>query len=262
MARRKKEIPPEMLGEISQENAEWLIFYENHPKAPKTEHYRNYVREFLCYINHNQKSFTKFTENDADNFIGMLERVPFSGSGINNYIGAISGCARILREEKQDSFSPTFLINISKKRRKRQENECKPSSEYFTLRQISLIKKFTYEQCNDTDQFIFNELYYNGIQLVELQSIGKELLDSKIDYIHKANQYFLKITEHLKEMGEYFEENNINSEHFKQSHKDFFIRCPFCEQDVENISENWILVRTEFTDKYRIIHSPCKDKLE
>jgi hypothetical protein len=259
MAKSRVGISPDLLGELSQENSKWFEFYENHPKAPKSKSHRNKVRSFLSYKEHNQRPFYSFGNADVENFKAMLKRSDFKGGGIDPYISAISKCAKILREERPDIFPPSFLSNISKSR----NNEASESSgEVVTLKQISLIKKYTLEQGDLYEKYIFEKLFHQGIQLEELKTIGKEDFSRDVDLIYRANQYFKKITQYLIEKGEYARTKNINSEYFKLSHQAYFFLCPFCQERIENIAGNWILVRTEFDNEYRLVHAACKDKLK
>ncbi len=257
MAKSSVGIPPHLLGELSQENSKWFELYENHPQAPKTKSHRNKVRKFLEYKEHNQKPFYFFGQADVDNFIAMLKSAGYKGGGIDPFISAISKCAEILREEYPQTFPPSFLSSVSKSRK----NEARESSgEVLTLGQITLIKKYTLEQGDLYEKYIFEKLFRRGVQLEELQFMGKNDFDEDIDLIYRANQYFKKITQYLTDQGEYKKTTNINSEHFKQSHQAYFFLCPTCQERIENIDENWVLVRTKFDDEYRLVHAACKEK--
>jgi hypothetical protein len=258
MAKRSVRIPPELLGEVSEENRKWFEIYCNHPKAPKSKSYRKKIKNFLEYKDHNQKPFYTFNQIEVDKFIEMLIDAGYGGGGIDPFISAISRCAQILRDEYPDTFPSTFLISISKSR----INEVSKSyGGVLTLLQLSLIKKFTIEQGDSFEKFVFEELFQKGVQLEELQSNGRSNFDSSVDYIYKANQYFRKLTQYLREKGEYANTKNINSEHFKQSHQAYFFTCPICQEKFENLEENWVLVRTEFDSQYRLVHAACKDRL-
>jgi len=258
MAKSSVRIPPGLLGELSQENNKWFEFYEKHPNAPKTKSYRKKVRYFLEYKGHNQKPFYSFGEAEVNNFLDMLKSAGYN-RGIDTFISAISKCAKILREEYSDIFPPSFLSSISKSRK----NEASESSgEVLTLRQISLIKKYTLEQGDLYEKYIFENLFRRGVQLESLKVVEKIDFDEDVDFIYKANQYFKKLTSHLTEQGEYAKTTYLNSDHFKKSHQAYFFPCPFCQGRIENIAENWILVRIEFDDEYRLVHAACKDNLK
>lgn len=259
MAKSDVEIPPDLLGELSPENSKWFELYENHRLAPKTKSHRNKVRKFLEYKEHNQKPFYLFGQAEVDNFVTMLKSVGYNTGGINPYISAISKCAYILREEYPKTFRPSFLSNVSKSRK----NEARKSSgEILSLGQISLIKKYTLEQGDLHEKYIFEKLFSRGVQLEELKVIGRNDFDEDIDFIYKANQYFKKLTTYLTEQGGYAKTTNLNSDHFKKSHQAYFFLCPICQERIENTAENWILVRTELDNEYHLVHATCKDKLK
>ncbi len=257
MARSSVKIPPEELGELSPENIKWFEVYEKHANAPKTKEYRDKVRQFLEYKKHNQKPFSSFEQADVSNFIAMLEREGYKAGGTDPFISAISKFAEILRGEYPETFPPSFLSNISKSRK----NEAGESSgEVLTLGQISLIKKYTLEQGDLFEKYIFEKLFREGVQLEKLQIMGENDFDGENDFIYKANLYFKKITQYLTKSGKYKKTTNINSEHFKQSHQAYFFLCPTCQKRIENVAENWVLMRTSFNDEYHLVHTACKEK--
>jgi hypothetical protein len=249
MAKKNVRIPQKLLGELSRENRKWFEFYENHPSAPGKA-YRSKARKFLEYKKHNQKPFPAFDDTDVQIFIEMLKSAGY-GSGINGYIGAISGLAERLRTEFTQDFRPSFLTNIS---RFAVDEESKSSGIVLTQRQISLIKKYTLEKGSELEIYFFEKLFRQGVQLERLQIIGQEEFGEDIDFIYQSRQYFKRVTRYLKS------EENINAEHFKLSHQAYFFKCPNCEKETENIAENWVLIRTEFDDEYRLVCAGCKGK--
>jgi hypothetical protein len=258
MPRGDGKIDPKELGELSPENNKWFEIYFNHSKAPKNKGYKNKVKSFLEYKEHNQKPLDLLVDDDVKNFIDMLKRSGFGINGINPYINAISACAKLLREEYPISFSPLFLINISNLLSINEE--IKPSGEVLTLGQIDIIKKYTIEECDIYENYIFTRLFCEGVKLEELKISGKNYFSEEIDFDGKARKYFKKLTQQLKKHEKLDNITNINSEHLKKSHRAYYFLCPFCQKRFENIAENWILMRTEFNDEYRIIHALCKDK--
>ncbi len=229
MAKRGVRIPPDLLGEVCEENRKWIEIYENHPKASKIKNYKSKFTRFLRYIEHNQKPFYLFDQADVDKFIDMLIDSGYGGGGIDQFIHAISSCAQILRDEYHDQFPSSFLINVSKSLI---NEESKSYGEVLNLKQLSLIKKFTLEKGDTFDQFVFEELFQKGVQLEELQSIGIRNSDTSINYKNKATKYFRKLTQYLQNQGEYFKAKNINSEHFKLSHEAYFFLCPICAREI------------------------------
>lgn len=258
MAKGTARIPPSMLDELIQENKRWFELYENHPRAPQSKSYRNKAKKFLQYKEHNQKPFHLFKQADVDSFIDMLKSAGYDSSGISPFICAISGCAKILREEYPNDFSPSFLSGISNAIPK---SVSEPSGEVLTLGQISLIKKYTFEQGDLQEKYIFEKLFRRGIQVEELKATGRDDFGENVDFAYKANQYFKKLTRYLAEQGEYIRATNLNSDHFKKSHQAYFFLCPICQERIENLAENWILARTELDEEYRLVHAACRGKL-
>lgn len=261
MARGPARIPLEELGELSSENKKWFEIYENHTKAPGTKEYRDQVREFLEYKNHNRKPFPEFEKTDVSNFLEMLERAGFKAGGINTYVSVINACTKILHEEDSETFTLSWLDGLLTKRKKKEEESESPG-EVLTVEQISLIKKYNREQGNEITRYIFDKLFRGGVQLEELQNIGKHDFEKDIDFINESTKYFRKITSYLIERKVYTETAIINSKHFKLSHQAYFYQCPFCKEEFENVNENWILVRTEYDAEYRLVHAACKGKLK
>lgn len=254
MPRRGVTIPESELGELSKENGRWFDVYYSHPNAPKDKNYKNKVRKFLCFKKHNTKSFENFKLNDIEEFKKMLKDLNYE-NGINQYLSAISGFAEILRNDFPDKFPRSFLINVASLQEKRAS---KPSGEVLSLTQISYIKKFNDEEADKYEKFVFEKLFNQGVQLEELQEVGNKELEGNINYISKANQYFINITEYLSKQKVYPESKNINSDHFKKTHQANFLLCPNCQKKTENIAENWVLVRTEFDKQYRLVCINCK----
>jgi site-specific recombinase XerC len=260
MARGTAKISSDELGELSSENKKWFEVYENHAKAPKTKEYRDQVREFLEYKNHNRKSFQAFDQTDVSNFIEMLEHAGFQAGGINTYISAINACAKILHEEDSEAFTLSWLDGLRTKRKNKEESES--PGEVLTVEQISLIKKYNREQGNEITRYIFDNLFRGGVQLEELQNIGKHDFREDIDFINESAKYFRKITSYLIKSKVYTETAIINSKHFKLSHQAYFYQCPFCKEVFENVNQNWILLRTKYDTEYRLVHAACKGRLK
>jgi hypothetical protein len=258
MARGPAKIPPEELRKLIPENKKWFEIYENHAKAPTTKEYRDKVRSFLEYKLHNQEAFSLLDRTDVSNFIAMLERVGFDAQSTDTFISAISGCAKILHKEYPDTFTSSWLDDLLPERK---NADGKSTGKVLTLEQISLIKKYTFEQGNKVEQYIFNKLFCEGTKLEEIQGSEKEGFAEDVDFIDEANKYFSKITRYI-EKKTYKETARINSAHFKLSHQKYFFPCPFCQKKIENIAENWILVRTEYYDEYRLVHADCKERIQ
>jgi len=298
MAKGKAKIPLHLLGELSSENSKWFRAYEKSPKAPTTKSYRTKVERFLRYTKHNQKPFYTFIQDDVINFIEMLEKEgEYRGGGIDPYIGAISKCAEILRDEYPKKFSPFFLADISKLKKNEKST---PSGQALTSTQISYIRKYNTEHAEQDDfygEYIFEMIFQLGLQLEELQlyqpkdydrekqcfiSAGgepipyqisvidsllirfldsaKDISNKHVDFSSESRKYFKEVTAYLKGKDVYSEGRNINSEYLKQSHTAYFIPCPNCKKETENIEENWVLTKVESSDVYRLYCKTCKGK--
>ena len=51
---------------------------------------------------------------------------------------------------------------------------------------------------------------------------------------------------------------NLTSTVIKRTHEKFFLACPKCGSKVENLAENWVLVRFDKDPEYRLVCSKCK----
>lgn len=257
MARGSVKIPAQELSELSKENEKWFEIYERHSNAPKTKAYRDQVKEFLKYKRHNRKPLQSFDKKDINNFIEMIDSMGFKAVSADSYISVINSFARILNEEDSATFPLSWLNGILTERKNKISNAESPG-EVLSVDQLSLIKKFTQDQGNKIWEYIFNKLFREGIQLEKLQIDGKHEIDVDIDFINESTKYFQKITTYLKEKGVYTKTTIINSKHFKLSHKAYFLLCPFCKKEFENVDKNWILIRTEYDNEYRLVHAACK----
>ena len=112
---------------------------------------------------------------------------------------------------------------------------------------------------SSTYKGVDEKVFYGGHQKIKelLEQIVKHKGERELGVTIKNvdNRYFKKLAEHLEKEGF---PRKINSKTIHRSHDAYFLICPTCGNKTENVETNWILVRTEFDDNYRLVCSKCK----
>lgn len=67
-----------------------------------------------------------------------------------------------------------------------------------------------------------------------------------------------KIEEYLKIKGVYNEKRQLRYLDISKTHEAYFIKCPNCGMEYENISSNWALAKVDFSNDYYLVCAKCK----
>ena len=288
MAGSDAKIPPKLLGKIHPKNKEWFNLYDENNAL--TASYKKNIKEFLKFTEHNNRRFNEFTLNDVEKYRDMLiETAEFTSNSAGDVISAVSGFKNWLIDNTKD-FRPEFLYGILTLKPEREDS--KNPRETLGTEQIFWIKKYNQEQGTIYDTYIFELIFQLGInqnQLVlclpKYKNLEKESFvykdESEIPYNSKIAQllgetddinedklrhemtnvsrgYFKRMTAYFNE--EYGFEKKINATNVRKSHEVYFVPCPNCREKTEYIAKNWILLRAEFNDEYRLVCAKCKGK--
>ena len=282
-------IPKEFLGEISEENQRWFDLYQD-------KNYRSQIKRFLRYKEHNNKPFHLMTIDDIRKFADMLDNLenPYKSNGFNNFIYGIAALAKTLREKQGKPFGKDFLVDITAPLVKPTKDTESPG-EVLTLEQIRGIRKYNKEQKTIYEEYIFELLFQLGITiedinyckpkyqnnkenifdidgrkkfpynkkiatlLEKLTPESREELDNKDFNNNYVSAYLQKATAFLEREIKY-KGKDISKNHMTKSHNAYILSCPNCERKIENIAKNWILVRAEIDDEYRLVCAECKGR--
>jgi hypothetical protein len=250
--------------------------------------YYQAIENFLKYSGLEGRSLDSFTTNDVKNYILALWDHEIGSARTDLIIEAICTFKNYLIE--RNSFPSDFLKDI----RKFKVNEkSSPDTLSLTFEQLKRVRNFN-KQCKSFE-YLFEILFQLGIDkkdlvncLPEYANLGtgefihgkkvikfnqkiKYLLNNKfdskdikriirnIDYL-----YFGKVTKDLRDNNLYQrpEPRQINYSDILDTHKKYILKCPNpeCNEFTENISSNWVLVKTNFEDEYRLFCSSCKGK--
>ena len=225
---------------------------------------------------------------DITNFIGILDRLNQKTSQKNNYISAANAFRVFLLEQHPDLFDPSFLDGLISLKK---QSDSSPERIALNPDQLFLIRKYADVKPKPLTIYIF-ELYFQlGIQKKDIQYCTVQNADLEkmefrkdknvIKYNNVIQNLLLKYRNELKDANlsassasDKFEtltswliKNNAAGQYFDSplcwedvnfSHSLYILTCPVCQRKHENIASNWVLVKTEIENEYRLACVQCK----
>lgn len=260
-----KIISKDLLKEIAPQNKEWFDKYRT-----KTPNYYANVQEFLefCAFK-NDKFISQLGRNDIDLYIATLKDCGARPNTINRRLSALSGFGNFLHTNYPDTFDKNFF---SDKPSHEKIKEINPKEiQALDLKQLHYIREYNHRSVKSAkDEYIFELFYQLGITEEELLARQfPEPRNKQVDEIIKKvpkgvvkkgtiDSYLIRITNELIDKKVYDKTRKISSYDLTESHKAYFFQCPNCKLFFENISKNWVLVRMESDQDYRLFCFQCK----
>jgi hypothetical protein len=279
-------------SEINPENNLFLIAFKNNNRFYKSGYYQN-IENFLKYKGISTKPLSSLTADDVEMYRDDMWKEGVGSKRTDAIISAISTFKKYLITEK--SFPDNFLQRIEDLRIN--DKSLSDKSVIFSREQLFEIRAFN-EQ-HSTFEYVFEVLFQLGVDKKDLifctphnaDKARHAFINEKkgifIKYNNRINdlfslncdeqelkkvitnidyQYFQKLTNYLREEKNIIirpkPQQIIYSDIIKS--RDYFIfRCPNenCSQFVENLAQNWVLVRTDFEADYRLFCNECKGNL-
>ena len=209
----------------------------------------------------------------------------FGTHRIDFIISDINSFKRFLIEKHPDIVSENLLKDLLELKMG------KPGKKYIDTQALNLVQlNYTkgFIKYNIRTEYIFEILYQLNIQKQDIkmclpQYADKENMvfrkkDKVIKYNYKIQELLIKIetvpnfkatyamiTDHLDKIEQYLRIKGVYAGNKKLSyldiaktHEAYFIKCPNCGMEYENISSNWALAKVDFSDNYYLVCSQCK----
>lgn len=280
----KATFPKELLkDEIEIKTQTWLEVYKSKTNFDKG--YYQKLENFFKFIKFTNKSFDQFEIHDIEEYLEVLYDNDYSVSLIDSLISNLSSFKTFLINEYPETFSQYFLSDILQLKIGQKDKKY-ADSRPLTYRQLTMTKLFI--KSNIRTEYIFQVFYQLGIDKkdfhcctpknalryerafvkdnlrIEYNSVIEELIErASRDSNFKATPNM--ITDHLKSIQLYLSENNlldpeqtITYNDVIKTHQKFFLKCPNCERKAESISNNWVLVITDYSDEMHLTCVDCK----
>lgn len=280
----KAVFPKELLGDSMEENnAEWINEYRKN--TPYKEGYYQTLENFFKFKTYVKKPFNLFSISDVSEYIETMIENNFGTNRIDTVISTISSFKKFLTEKHPDVFSENLLkdlLDLKMGTLEKKYNDTQPlnliqlnyAKEYikFNIRTEYIfeifyqlnIKKQDFEICSPKYADKENMLFKKKDKIIKYNHKIQELLD-KIATEKKFKVTFAMIPYHLDKIERYLRINGVYEENRKltyldiaKTHESYFIKCPNCGKESENLSVNWTLAKIGLSDDYYLVCSMCK----
>ncbi len=274
-----------MNNRINESNKKWLDEYKSETDLNKG--YYQKIENFFMFRDYKDMAFNTFTVSDIEKYVGVMVDNNYKEDTINTLPGALSGFRNFLVSKHPTIFSKDFLSNLPT----RYFEKGDPSDAFvLSVYQIDLIREFNKQ--NWKYEYIFEIYFQLGIKKKEIivchpnnrdmkrscfrSSEGQEIKynakiaqlldkqrnqDTNLTQV-KANYYFLKVTDYLRQQKPkaYEKERMLNYLDIKKSHQKYIIVCPSCGQLTENNAQSWVLAKTKRMPDFRLACTECKGR--
>ncbi len=283
----KASFPKELLTKVIESNNKiWIEQYKTMTNFSKG--YYQKLENFFRFHKFTNKPFNLFVLKDVEEYIEVLFDNDYAPNLIDSVISNLSSFKNFLIVQYPDNFSQSFLSNILSLKIGTKEKKY-AESRPLTYKQLTHIKQ--YIKSNIRTEYIFNVFYQLGIDkknfhvcspnnaVREKNSFVKENIEIEFNFViaELLTRVMLEpnfkatpnmISAHLKKIQMYLSDNNLLEEDqtityndIIKTHERFFFICPNCDRKKENISSNWILVKTSINNELQLICSECKGQL-
>jgi hypothetical protein len=248
----------------------------------------SYIKLLLRSKINQNKPLNKYTTDDIYNHIDLLEKNNYASSSIRNFLAHMRSFAAFLKENFPDDFPSEYLDGLNDIPADITINNPKSKFIAFELNihQLDAIREYISDKRKT--QFIF-ELYFqlgidkqdvprycknnynskekafyeDGELLKECTPLLAEIISSMSDkdwfgHIGNTHYHLKKITDYLITKGLFADSENLTYSDIVKTRDRFFLQCPYCHRDVENIQENWVLVKAGENGSTRLCCVLCK----
>lgn len=262
------------------ENRLWLKKFEESPQSK----YISDLSKFLRYSDFEEISLSLYSLNEIEIFFNKLNEENYGDSQKNRFRLAIMGFWEFLCENFSDKFTSVDIIDYLDK----MGGEIEYNSKIIPPLSLMEIIKLRQElSSNSEDLYVFEILFQTGCSEEEFEEYllnknDKEQIKTKIRKflgdlnilrildeldVEQFTWYRTKTTNLFKRIKRILRENNLGMTNqeikfalFKHTHDAFFIPCPNCGRRLENLADNWVLVREESDDRFYLVCKYCKGR--
>lgn len=284
MPNNKASFPKELLNEFIEENNQnWINEYKTETNLDKG--YYQALENFFKFKKYEKKPFNLFTTTDVSDYIEIMIDNSYSENRIDAIISNISSFKKFVVEKHPEIFSAYHLKDLPNLKIGNPEKKYK-DSQSLNLVQLNHIKEFI--KSDIRTEYIFEIFYQLNIQKRDIEVCSPKYADqqyksfkkrdkviryndkiqellTKIEKYPKfkatytmVNYHFNKIEQYLKAKGVYDLDRKLNYLDISKTHESYFLKCPNCGSEYENISVNWVLAKVDFCDDFYIVCSKCK----
>lgn len=282
--RDKAVFPKKLLNNFMEENNEkWINEYRKDSNF--TKGYYQTLENFFKFKDYAKKPFNLFNTSDVSKYIEIMIENGFSINRIDYIISNINTFKKFLIEKHPDVFNENLLKDLLELKMG------KPEKKYIDTQPLNLVQlnyAKEYIKSNIRTEYIFEILYQLNIRkqdfeiclpqyanrenmifkkkdkIIKYNSKIQELL-SKINTVSNFKATFSMIPDHLTKIEQYLKIKGVYNENrtltyfdISKTHEAYFIKCPNCGIEYENISSNWALAKVDFSNNYYLVCSKCK----
>jgi len=244
-----------------------------------------YGSHFLYCLQFWNKPFNIVTSDDFKNLIAVLKKNNAPDT-VKNYISSISSIKSYFINKQDPRFPSGFLDGIEKEKIIGNPSD----AEALTLAQLAEIRAFFKDIKNRSElisEYIFELIFQLKIEKKGIMSCAPQMADkdrrvftiedNEIQYNEKIAQLIEKNSEgfedkwkpgridtslkHItKHLSNWNKSRDLKYNDIVESHRKYVIQCPNCPNKAENLADNWVLVRIEPENNYRLVCSECKGR--
>jgi hypothetical protein len=282
--REKAVFPKELLNNYIEDNNEnWINEYKKDTNYK--ESYYQTLENFFRFKKYARKPFNLFNSSDVGEYVETMIENRFGTNRIDAIISNLSGFKKYLIEKHPDIFSDSLLNDLYELKMGKPEKKYS-DAQALNLIQLSYTKEFI--KNNIRTEYIFEIFYQLNIRKQDIHICTPENADrknmvfrkngttikynntiqrllSKIDQIPDFKATYSMVTDHFSRIEDYLKIKGVFSNNRKLSyldiaktHEAFFIKCPNCGVEYENISSNWSLAKVNFSEEYYLVCLKCK----
>jgi hypothetical protein len=287
MSRGEKAIfPKELLSnEMEEHNKDWLQDYKSKISHDNNVYYKR-IKELFRFHSFEHKPFNYFTQTDLEDYVLAMWDNGYSIETSNVLVPALREFINFLEKDYSGVLPPGFLERLEKLRARVNEDH-----QFKTLplipTQIEFIRK--HNERNINDEYIFELIFqlripsnklkdchprfrnenqkrfvpekrksfeYNNKIASLLDKLGED--KTLILSISKLQSWLFRINRELKQNGLWSKERDLVYSDLVASHDKYVMKCPSCGEFTENISNDWVLVRSGEDEDYRLVCLHCK----
>lgn len=229
----------------------------------------------IDFKDYNSEIYLRFQINSLDSNI--------SPNRLDFFSSAISNLGKFLQEKYPDKFDRNFLKDIERNISEEKKNA---PSRALKIYELNSLKEYLKLEDNYKVAYVFYIYYHYDIKKSDFHFFDPNKANkinnyfikgtSKIYFTDQINsivnsgkkfdkltqsmvEYYFKImTTFLQEKGFFSKEQSFTFDGIKQTRKRYFMKCPCCYEMSENISDNWVLVRLDFSDVKQLVCKKCK----
>jgi hypothetical protein len=284
---KKAQIPSELLFKsINLENENLMKSF----LASKKSYKDTYIKKLLQSKRNDNKLLKHYSLDDIIYHIDLLEEFQYTEGAIESFLANIRVFVKYLKKTHPSDFPADFLEGLNDIKASEitfNNPKSKFDSRELTIHQLDAVRtfllsqkkrwRFTFELyfqlgIDRQDTVKYKEKNYNpkkqafyekGIllrkctpQLIDIISV----MDSKDWQTDEDNagKDLRKIGLHLVKIGLYPKGKNLTYSDIKKTRRKFFLKCPYCNEELENIKDNWVLVKVGDEGSIRLCCTICK----